>query len=267
MTKIGAVKTLNAKNGYKATTAAQFLEVGGKYEYYISMACSDADKGKSVHYSVAVTNDTVFFDSADKDLINGYVYDKKNLNAKLDEFRTNDITASGKTEVFLDNNEIRQDGYSNFVGYNDKADYAKFSMAAVGDVTFTISTTGAGAFAIYRNNEAKKKLEVLGKVEIKKTSGELKVTGLAAGDYFISMTAKNTKANDKGSVFYNVWADATFSEVVNDGLSNLAMPETSDALAMTDSLSLGQYTDADALADASALAEFDGKSVLNALLA
>ena len=186
------------------------------------MDSTDAAKGGTAYYNVNVKS-AMFFDSFDYDLINGYVYDKKNLNTRLSEFRTNDIATSGKTEVFLDGNEIKQDGYSNFVGYNDKADYAEFNMASKGNVIFTINTTGVGTFAIYRDNEAKKKLEVIKKVEIKADSGVLTVSDLDAGNYFISMTAKNTKANDKGSVFYNVWADATLSESVSDVL---AMPET-----------------------------------------
>ena len=88
------------------------------------------------------------------------------------------------------------------------------------------------------------------------------LAGLDAGDYYISMTAKSTKANDKGSVFYNVTSNAVLSECVS---SALAMPEmelaSSDSLGISDALSFGGY-DTDALADASAsaLADLDDKT-------
>ena len=260
MTKAGVAASLTAKNGYKATSKALFFDTG-KYTYYISVESTDAAKGGNAYYNVKLNAAAVFFDSSDNDLVNGFVYDrKKNSNPRLGEFRTNEIAVSGKTDVLLDNNEIMPNGYGNFVGYADKSDYAKFTLAADGDVTFTIDTTGAGTFAVYRNNEAKKKLEVIGKVEIKadRKTGSVTATGLVAGeDYFISMTAKNTKANDKGSVFYNVTAAMDPADA-----DALAMPEP-DALAMPeDALSFGRY-DADALAGASAasLAELDGNAV------
>jgi len=232
-------KSLSAKSSYTGTTAAKFLDTD-KYVYYVSMESTDAAKGGAAHYNVSVSS-AVFFDSLDYDLINGHVYDKKkNLNTRLSEFRTNDIISSGKTEIFLDSNEIKQDGYSNFVGCNDKADYARFNVASECAVTFTINTTGVGTFVIWRNNAETKKLEALGKVEIKDSekTGILTVSDLAeVEEYFISMTAKSTKANASGSVFYNVWADAALSENAND---SLVMPET-DILNMTDTLKFDEY--------------------------
>ena len=81
------------------------------------------------------------------------------------------------------------------------------------------------------------------------------ISDLAAGEYYISMTAANTSNNAKGSVFYNVTATLEPSDA-----ASLAMPET-DSLADTDVLSLGQF-DADALASAAAssLADLNDKS-------
>ena len=69
------------------------------------------------------------------------------------------------------------------------------------------------------------------------------------------MTAKSTKANASGSVFYNVMA--TLDSSVSSALS---MPET-DTLGISDALSFGGY-DADTLASASisSLADLDDKS-------
>ena len=96
------------------------------------------------------------------------------------------------------------------------------------------------------------------------------IADLAAGEYYVSMTAKSTKANASGSVFYNVTATLEPSD-----MASLAMPETSTAnaltdtaLNLTDSLSFSGY-DADVLANAStsALAELDDKSAWQSLLA
>ena len=74
----------------------------------------------------------------------------------------------------------------------------------------------------------------------------------------ILLTAKNTKPTEKGGAFYNVSATFNASGSASDAL---AMPETSDTLAMTDALSFSQL-DSDALAGASAssLTELDDKS-------
>ena len=260
-------KSLPAKSGaYTDATAEKFLDTS-KYVYYVSMESTDAAKGGTAHYNVSVKS-AVFFDP-DGDKVNKYVYSNKKLNKNLDKFRTNELTVSAEPqELFLDSNEIRQEGFSNFVGYNDKADYAKFSVASNGDVTFTIETTGTGTgtFAVWRNNAARKKLEALGKVEIKadQKTGTLTLSGLKSGEeYYISMTAKSTKANASGSVFYNVMAIAELSGSESSALampetasvaSALSMPETdslADSLAMSaDSLNLGQY-DTDALAGTS----------------
>ena len=72
------------------------------------------------------------------------------------------------------------------------------------------------------------------------------LAGLDAGVYFISMTAKNTKANEKGSVFYNV--TATLAPSAADAL---AMPDVSAAMNLPDDLCFARFG-ADELADVSA---------------
>ena len=74
------------------------------------------------------------------------------------------------------------------------------------------------------------------------------------------MQATDTKKC--ASVYYNVAA----VPVVVANVSAIAMPETSDSLAMTDDLSFGQCdTDALASASASSLAELDDKAALQSL--
>jgi len=155
------------KQGATGLIKSKVLDAG---TYFVSVSSTDAKKGGDVSYSMKIDSATVFFDSADGDGVNKYMYDsKKKLNPEIDNpaFRANVITVSGSNELFLDSNVIKQAGYSNFVGYNDKADYGKFSVTAKSDVTFTIDTTGSGTFSIYRDNKDKSKLELVKKIEIK----------------------------------------------------------------------------------------------------
>ena len=79
--------------------------------------------------------------------------------------------------------------------------------------------------------------------------------------YFIAV--KSTTAAKGKNACYNVSLDLLETAAG----SALAMPETSDALAMTDSLNFGQYAASDTLAYASAssLANLDESSVMQDL--
>ena len=272
LSKVTSV-SLPAKKAYAATTKAQFLDTS-KYEYYMSMECTDATKGKGLYYNVAVTDDTVFFDSVDNGF-NNVLYNKKGKafygEDATHHFETTTVNGDG-IHVKLDSDPVGDTDYENFVGYQDAADYAKITLSGDGRLSFDLKATGDATFVVYEKTKDKKGNDTLkaiqttkltlakGKTTVEKTTDEL--VGLKEGEYYISMTAKNTKANDKGSVFYNVTVNATLSGNVS---SALAMPETelasSDSLGISDALSFGQY-DADALADASAssLTDPDDKS-------
>ena len=253
--------TLTAKNGFAATTKAQFLDTG-KYTYYVSMESTTATKGGSAYYNVELGGNALFFDSADGGL-NNVLYDKKAKAFKDDaNFVTTEIF-SGSQVVSLDDNAIGNADYGNFVGYGDAVDYARIELTSGGSLSFDLKATGDATFSVYRKTEKKGKLTLetiqTTKLTLAKGTNVVSKTtdllaGLEAGEYYISMTAKNTKANDKGSVFYNVTANATLSGNVS---SALAMPETElasfDSLGISDALSFGQY-DTDALANASSSA-------------
>ncbi len=276
MSKVGAVTNLTAKKGYTATSKAQFLEVKENFEYYVSMECSNASKGMSVHYHVEVADNTIFFDSAD-DGRNNVLYDKKAKAFYPEDadhhFVTTNVSAGTKA-VKLDYNTIGETGYGNFVGYGDAADYAKIRLTTSGNLSFTLTATGDATFVVYRKTQDKKgkdKMETLQTTKLKLAKGEKTVetatallSGLEAGEYCISMTAKSTAANAKGCVFYNVSATLT-----PQNASSLAMPELSgSSLNLTDSLSFGQY-DTAAFADISSvsLAELTDKSAWQNMLA
>ena len=271
MSKVTGV-SLPAKKVYDATTKAQFLDTS-KYTYYVSMECTDEAKGKEVYYNVEITDDAVFFDSADKGL-NNELYDKKAKKFYPEDatHHFESTTVGANTKVKLDTDPVGEPGYENFVGYEDAIDYAKIELASDGKLSFHLEATGNATFTFYRKGQDKKGNDTLETVQTSKLAlakGSKTVaqtmdiqSTLEAGEYYVSMAAKSTKANDKGSVFYNV--TAFFSDSPS---SSLAMPEA-DSLAMTNSLSFGGY-DADALASASAssLAGLDDKSAWQNLLA
>ena len=229
--------TLTAKNGYAATTAAKFLDTG-KYTYYVSMESTDAAKGGSVYYDVEVSGKSVFFDSADGGL-NNVLYDKKAKAFKADSnFLANEVGA-GSQSILLDDG-VEADNFDNFVGYQDAADYAKITLTSAGNLSFTLKATGDATFTVYRKGVNKGR-EVLETIQTTKLSlakdGGVKDTAelfnLDAGDYYISMAAKNTKATDKGSVFYNVTAtlDASVSSALEMPMAAAAYADSPMAAA------------------------------------
>ena len=256
-----------AKADKAGTIKAKFLEAA---TYFVSVESTDAKKGGSAYYNVTVDSDaSVFFDSAD-DGRNDELYDKKAKAFCVEDedhhFETTGIGGAG-INVQLDSDPVKADGYRNYVGYGDKTDYAKVNLRSEGSLYFKVKATGDATFTVYRKGQDKKgndTLEAIQTTKLKLDKGASVVdkftdaiSDLAAGEYYISMTATNTSNNAKGSVFYNV--AATFEP---SDMASLAMPETSDSLAMTDSLSFGTFdTDVIASATSSSLAELDDKSV------
>ena len=233
--------TLIAKNGFVATTKAQFLDTG-KYTYYVSMESTTATKGGSAYYNVELGGNALFFDSADGGL-NNVLYDKKAKAFKGDANFVATELSGGSQDILLDSNAIGNEAYGNFVGYGDAVDYAKIVLTSKGSLSFKISALSDVTFEIWQKGVDKKGKAVLTSLQ-KKTSVTVKdytagasattaALTLDAGEYYVSVTAKNTKANEKGGAFYNV--TATFN-ASGSAASSLAMPET-DNLAITDALS------------------------------
>jgi len=241
VTKTGDLSVKTWKTG-----SGKLLEAG---DYFVSVESTNAKKvpGGNAYYNVGIATDTVFFDSADNGA-NNWGYDKKAspaINPNLETIVISDA-GSKKTNVVLDSNAMTVEGFSNFVGHNDKADYARFAITADGTAQFAVTASGAGTFVVYQLNEAKGKLMALDTIKI--TAAGQTVTGqtlnLTAGEYFISMTAKDTK---KGNVYYNVEATTNLKEAASFSLD---MPEASISDAV-DSLNFAQNS-ADTLALGSA---------------
>ena len=239
--------TLKSKDGSIATgsTKGQLLEVSDKYEYFISMESKDADKGGSAYYNVEInTVETRFFDSADGGE-NNWLYDKKKKIYNDDaNFHTNTLTGSGEQAIILDNNEIGDSSFQNFVGYQDSADYGKIVMTERGTVSFKITALADVTFEIWQKTQDKKGNPTVTSLQ-KKTSVKVsdysigsartEAITLDEGEYYVSVTAKSTKATNKGNAFYNVTAITLFTSPA----SSLSMPET-DVLA---SASVDAYLD------------------------
>ena len=269
--------SLTKKNGFSALTKSLLLRKG---EYYIAMRSTSAKTAASAYYGVTLAKGeggSVFFTDGD-DGGNDWLYDKKTkqANSAVLEAAGIALTPGGiRIDAETPSGE-GSDGWENFVGFGDEADYAKLDLSAASKVKFTVTASGAAKIVIYsltvtgtdRNGDPIYKLKtVLTKTLKKKKNGDAyiytattKAVSLSAVEnraYFIAV--KSTAAAKGRTAYYNVSLDM----IETAAGSSLAMPETSDAPAMTDSLSFGQYAaDADILADASAssLADLDGIS-------
>ena len=274
---------------YRIDTAACKLPAndpdGTSGEYYICVQSPNAKKGGNAYYNVELNKEnSTFYIDADGGL-NGWLYDKKkdpeHCNGSL---HANDVGAgSGPVRLEVVNTDImiNVDGenrtYHNFVGFGDEWDYAEIVVASAGTCTFTVNAYGtansSSAFSVCSLtwNESKKvwtqKTLTTQAVKIAKKADHVdgvstkevnfKTATDAVTRYFVSMQSAGAK--NGAELFYNVTAEFT---PAGTGIADaLAMPETSDSLAMTDALGFGRC-DVDALADVSAasLAELDGIS-------
>jgi autotransporter passenger strand-loop-strand repeat protein len=254
-----SVKAANLIAG-KADTKLKLLEAG---DYYISVKSANAKKGDKVYYTMSVGNSSVFFDKGDG--WNDYVYDKKsaenpvNTNVTESEGFTVKVDNKGKT-VYLDNDAYSFNGkdYTGFVGHNDEKDFVKLNVSKAGTARFKIEATDAAKIEIWSFDGDSLKMKSLQSTSLKKTEviDGIQMYGIETkaysfqepGEYYLAVTSTNAKK--AGNAYYNVTLfDTDIADSASDA-SALSMPETdslADRLAITDSLSLGQY-DPDVLA-------------------
>ena len=230
LTSKGSVTVKADKTG---TIKAKFLDAG---EYFVSVTSTDAKKGGDAYYSIAVDPATVFFDSND-DGKNNILYDKKAKSFYVEDanhhFET--TTIGTETKVKLDTDPVADTDWENFVGYQDATDYAKIKLTSDGKLNFHLEASGDATFTVYKKGQDKKGNDTLETIQTaklavasgaSKTEKDIQISDLAAGEYYVSMAAKSTKANSSGSVFYNV--TATLDAVVT---SALEMPMAAAAYA------------------------------------
>ena len=158
------------------------------------------------------------------------LYDKKSKSFKDDaNFVENVLT--GNQDIIMDGIGSQNPDFENFVGYGDATDYAKIVLTSNGKLSFEITALADVTFEIWQKGKDKKGNNVLNSLQ-KKTALTVKdyaigasaltaALTLAAGEYYISVTAKKTTANEKGSAFYNVTAN--FTAAVNDAQLDSAL--------------------------------------------
>ncbi len=252
-------------SSYSAVTKSVVLDKG---TYYFSMESTNAKKGASADYTVALKSSGSFFYTHTENFDDNWLYDKKQkiVNPNTIDFYVSDISFIRDQTILLDADEnisIYVGGvlYRNFAGYGDAVDYAKISVADDAKLSFTISATDKGKFTIWRLDE---KTDKKGKVtysvkSLQATtlkaeknsylySATTKSLSLAKGQYYISF--ESTNASKGGMAYYNVSLNPA-------GCSGLPVGENveaalyvgPDALAARDDLGPAGY-DADALASA-----------------
>ena len=283
-TKVQTTTLLKQANGSYKNTSARIQLKAGTYAYEMKLNSKAAKNFESTYYSVALnTKKSAIFDQIDKINNNDDWKDssKGASSQSLDKTTVGTLTIAN---VGKDNPIIKDE----WVCLGDAKDCKWFT---VGDDTvnaaFSCRGTGNGTlkFGIYSIVRKDKKTYTTKKLFEKKqtadASGEFKIQtgalqGLKAGNNYVIIVQSTTTKNcgyAKYSVTLDTYNVANKSALDGDGISeqsnnaSLAMPETSDALAMTDSLSFGQYADADDLANASAStpADFDGISAMQNL--
>jgi len=266
LTSKGSV-TVNGTKVKSKSTSQKVLEAG---TYFIMVKSTNATSGLggNAYYDVTVNADSVFYDSADYSQDptsknpapegNGWAYNRK-ANPQINQALTmTTLVAGDNNPIVLDTNTMTAEGFSNFVGHNDKVDYARVKVdSGTAEVQFkVVNTTGNATLAVYQLVGTKlKKLDSV-KITIDGANTTKQLSLVAGNEYFLSMTAKDTK---KGNVYYNVTADVKPLDGAFDAA--LAMPE-SDSLGISDALTFDNC-DTDALADLSAVsspAELDDKS-------
>ena len=134
---------------------------------------------------------------------NDYVYDRKRgYNAEnIDKFN-NTVLADGVSGVPLDEKgSVYEDGFRNYVGQGDAADYAKITLECAAGVSFDLSAAAAGAkFTVWslivgedKHGDPTYKMKSLQSASLKKDkktglyAASSKKLLLEAGTYFISM--------------------------------------------------------------------------------
>lgn len=233
-----------------ADTKLKLLEAG---DYYVSVKSTNAAKGDQVYYTMSVGSNTVFF--ANGDGWNDYVYDKKKtppVNTDVTDAPGFTVRADNIGETVnldYDTYSFKGKNYTGFVGHNDATDFVKINVAKAGTASFKVVATDAAKIEIWSFDGDKLKMKSLQSTALKKTEvvDGVQMYGIETkayafkepGEYYLAITSTNAKTG--GNAFYNV-------TLLDTDIVESASLES--ALAMTDSLSFGQY-DANAIADAS----------------
>lgn len=252
-----ALQTTTAKWSKKAgeyvvTTKSLLLgKADENTSYYIAVKSTNAKKNGFALYNVTLNQDiakTRFYVDADNG-DNNWLYDKK-LKSKGEEALNRMVTDSDPVKIAAAGDGIRfdadpvcedalADGWNNFVGFGDAADYVKISLDTTADVVFRIEASDKAKLTVCKvnsktgkNEQVTYSLKSLNTKTLKKAAGtgvyaaETKTLRLEAGEsYYLAVQSTNAKKG--GNAYYNVtvlaWQEIVAAEA-HDACS-LAMPE------------------------------------------
>jgi len=274
-TKIQTTTLLKQNGSYKNTSARIHLKAGS-YAFEMKLSSKVAKNFESYFYTVELnTKKSAIFDQIDKINNNDdWKNSSKGVSSESLDKTTVGTLTSARANPY---NPIIEDDW---VCLGDVKDCKWFTVADdTVNAAFTCKGTGNGTvkFGIYsivrKTSKTYTTKKIFEKKETADADGKFSIsTGalsfMGGNNYVIivqSTTAKNC-GYAKYSVTLNTYNVANKSALEWDDVSeqstgSLAMPETSDSLAMTDSLSLGNYG-ADALADVSGIESLNGQSDL-----
>ncbi len=246
-------------------------------DYFIKVESTNIKK--STGYDVRITGSTFFTDGDGGG--NNALLDGKKLNENAGYFYDNKLSVEGgsihldkagnyKTSKTAAEYMFEGKPYGGFVGFGDEADFAKLTLSGTADVTFSLTATNDATLEIVKVTQSgtkytKKLLQTVKYKQGSDTATSKKAVHLEIKDgvsYYVSVKTANTK---KASVDPRTYYNVTYA-MDSYETAALAMLETSDALAMTDRLSFGQY-EAGALPDATAsfLAELESSTATQPL--
>ncbi len=215
----------NKKTGeYEGTTRALLLETPDENAaYYISMQSTNAKKDGYALYNVSLNPDeskTKFYSFGDGG-DNDWLYDKS-LKSRGEKALNAAVTGAEAVKIASAGDEIRfdadapGDGWSNFVGFGDAADFVKIRLDADAELTFMAEASDKAKLTVCRidsktdkNGVVTYSLKNLTSKTLKKAkdaafyAAETKPLQLEAGvDYYLAM--KSTNAAQGGCAYYNV---------------------------------------------------------------
>ena len=232
--------------------------------YYVCVQSTNASKGGSASYNVTATA-TVYSDAdLGKNNFNSKtrkvseLVDAVSATRKLVQGETLQIDGAIDGDAAVEYKDAEDHVYTNFVGTGDDSDVVRIQANAGMKISLKVTATDAVSLVVYglqKNGTLKALKTVKSKNNVASLNDfELKAKSAPGGEFFLGVTSTNAK---KGSAAYY---KLDVVSVSGQDTSALSMPETSDALSISDALSFGQY-DTDVLADASAssLAELDNK--------
>ncbi len=182
---------------YDANTKSLLLEAG---EYYFSVQSTNAAQGGSAYYDIYVNEEddaTVFFTEGDN-------------SDDWTDLKTEGAAGQVGDVGVIDGNSF--DICTNWVGFGDEFDYAKFTLNSAASLSFTIDADGAAKFTIYKlvqDKNGKYSLKTLQTTKLSYDSdfeeydANTKSLFLEAGEYYFSV--QSTDAAQGGSAHYDIY--------------------------------------------------------------